>query len=167
MVMVDYNSDNNTFTYDDSAHKWPFAWYGDSGHLANWYGENPMRQGRDFLRCIGDVANPGYGQADGYMKDVSTFFVAAVSGRVPGDYKNSLYLSFVPGKADTVSAPQNPTPADQPLPEPPSNTQAPPAPSPPTGCACNTPGTSTDRGTMLGGLALLGLVIGATRRRRS
>ncbi len=168
MVMVNYDSNSKSFTFDDNAHKWPITYYGDSGHLPNWYGRNPMRQGRDFLRCIGDVANPGYHKEGGYMKDVATFFVAAVSGRVPGDYKNSLYLSLVPGKADTISAPQNPKPADEVAPV---ETNAPaPAAAPPAasgGCGCSTPGSSTDSGTMLGGLALLGLAIGAVRRKRS
>src|SRR5262249_12965641 len=49
MVMVDFDPNTKTYTWDDDAHKWPVTWYGDSGHLANWYGRNPMRQGRDFL----------------------------------------------------------------------------------------------------------------------
>jgi MYXO-CTERM domain-containing protein len=166
MVMVNYDSTSKTFTYDDQAHHWPITWYGDSGHLANWYGRNPMRQGRDFLRCIGNVPNVGYHVDGGYMSDVKTFFVAAVSGRIPGDFKNSLFLSLVPGQADTVSAPQNPTPADQPqLPS--TDTTAPtPPPSAPSGCACSTPGSSPDSGTMLGGLALVGLVLAGVRRNR-
>ncbi len=167
MVMVNYDTPTKVFTYNDQAHKWPISWYGDSGHLANWYGENPMRQGRDFLRCIGDVPNPGYHQDSGYMKDVKSFFVAAVSGRVPGDYKNSLYLSFIPGQADQVLTPQNPAPVDQPPVPTTDNTgnQNNGAPASPSGCACSTPGTQTDSGTMLGGLALVGLVIAGARRR--
>jgi MYXO-CTERM domain-containing protein len=126
-----------------------------------------MRQGRDFLRCIGDVPNPGYHVEGGYMKDVKSFFVAPVPGRVPGDYKNSLFLSFVPGQADQVLTPQNPAPADQP-PAPTtdnSGNQTNTAPASTSGCACSTPGTRSDSGTMLGGLALVGLVIGAVRRK--
>jgi MYXO-CTERM domain-containing protein len=169
MVMVDFDATAKTFTWDDDAHKWPITWYGDSGHLANWYGRNPMRQGRDFLRCIGDVPNPGYHTDGGYMKDVASFFVAAVSGRVPGDYKNSLYVTFVPGKADTPSAPQNPAPADD-LPLPTNdngNGNDQPKPNDSSGCACSTPGAGTSSGTMFGSLALLGLAIAAVRRRRS
>ncbi len=166
IVMVNYDSANKTFLYNENARKWPISWYGDSGHLANWYGRNPMRQGRDFLRCIGDVPNPGYHVDGGYMKDVKSFFVAAVSGRVPGDYKNSLYLSFVPGQADKVLTPQNPAPADQPpTPTPDTGNPAPTNPSGTNGCACSTPGTRTDSGTLFGGLALFGLVVGAIRRR--
>jgi MYXO-CTERM domain-containing protein len=167
MVMVNYDSSNKTFTYNDNAHHWPISWYGDSGHLANWYGHNPMRQGRDFLRCIGDVPNPGYHVDGGYMKDVKSFFVAPVPGRVPGDYKNSLFLSFIPGQADQVLTPTNPSPADQP-PAPTtdnSGNQTNTAPGSTSGCACSTPGTSSDSGTMFGGLALVGLVIGAVRRK--
>ena len=35
------------------------AYNGDSGYIANKYGQNPNTQGRDFLRCIGNVPNPG------------------------------------------------------------------------------------------------------------
>jgi len=167
MVFVNYDAPTKTFTPKDDLHTWAVNWYGDSGHLANWYGENPMQQGRDFIQCLGDVPNPGYHVDQGYMSNVKSFFVAAVAGRVPGDYKNSLFLSFVPGEADQQLTPQNPTPADQPPVPTTDNTgnQSNNAPSSSSGCACSTPGTSTDSGTMLGGLALVGLVLGATRRR--
>ncbi|MFS8067815.1 MAG: hypothetical protein ACMG6S_15745, partial [Byssovorax sp.] len=84
----------------DKANQWPIGYYGDSGHLANIYGQNPKTQGRDYLRCIGDVPNPGHGVAGGYMSNVETFFVAPHAGRVPGDPKNALFLSLIPGKTD-------------------------------------------------------------------
>ncbi len=168
MIMVGYDAPTKTFTNKDDLHTWPVSWYGDSGHLANWYGENPMRQGRDFLRCIGNVPNPGYHVDGGYMKDVKSFFVAPIPGRVPGDYKNSLFLSFIPGQSDAVLQPGNPAPADAPpTPSTDNSGSTTPPPASSSGCACSTPGTSSDSGTMLGGLALVGLVIGATRRRGS
>jgi MYXO-CTERM domain-containing protein len=168
MIFVNYDQTQKAFSYDQNANKWPINWYGDSGHLANWYGRNPMRQGRDFLRCIGNVQNPGHGRPDGYMRDVETFFVAAVSGRVPGDYKNSLFLSLIPGKVDTVATPENPVPADTPpVPATDNTDQTPPATNThaSNGCSCNTPGQTS--GNLAGGLVLFGLVLLGVRRRRS
>jgi hypothetical protein len=169
MLMVGYDDGAKQFSYDQVNDNWPIAWYGDSGHLANWYGRNPGRQGRDFLRCIGDVANPGHGVQGGYMSNVASFFVAAVAGRVPGDAKNSLTLSLVPGQVDVQTAPENPQPADQ------VNTTPPAAPVAPTtsgdassskGCACDAAGRGDSRGA--GGLSLVAMAIGLAfaRRRR-
>jgi uncharacterized protein (TIGR03382 family) len=77
------------------------AYNGDSGYLANLYGQNPNRQGRDFMRCIGDVPNPGYGLNLGYQPDVASYFVFAYAGRVPGEEKNSLFVSFLPAHVPT------------------------------------------------------------------
>src|SRR5690606_29248415 len=85
MALLNYDEATKSFQYDPKADLWPAAWYGDSGHLSNWYGRNPMQQGRDFLRCIGGVPNPGYHVPNGFMADVKTFFVAPVHGRVPGE----------------------------------------------------------------------------------
>jgi len=68
----------------------------DGGYLANLYGQNPNNQGREYLRCIGDVPNPGYGVAGGYMPGVRSFFVFPYTGMVEGDPKNSLFLSLMP-----------------------------------------------------------------------
>jgi MYXO-CTERM domain-containing protein len=73
------------------------AYNGDGGMLANLYGNNPNTQGRDFMRCIGDVPNPGFGNAAGFRPDVRTFFVFPYSGQVPGEDKLSLFASFFPG----------------------------------------------------------------------
>jgi MYXO-CTERM domain-containing protein len=70
----------------------------DSGYLANLYGQNPNDQGRDYLRCIGDVPNPGFGIEGGYMPDVKTFFAFPYTGRVGDEPKNSLFLSLMPGE---------------------------------------------------------------------
>jgi hypothetical protein len=81
------------------------AYNGDSGYLANLYGQNPNNQGRDFMRCIGDVPNPGFGIEGGNQPDVSTYFVFAYAGRVGEEEKNSLFVSFLPA---TVPVPVEP-----------------------------------------------------------
>jgi MYXO-CTERM domain-containing protein len=168
MAMVQYDNMAKSFKYDEKADLWPAAWYGDSGHLANIYGRNPMRQGRDFMRCIGGIENPGYHQPNGYMADVKSFFAAAVHGRVPGDEKNSLFLSLVPGQMDKKPIPANPVPAgEEPNLDPNASAITNNAPKSDSGCGCATPGTNNTTDTAaLAGLALgLGLVI--SRRRRS
>ena len=153
------------YTYDKQKDLWPINWYGDSGYLSNRYGRNPGRQGRNFLRCIGDVENPGYHKEKGFQADVKTFWVAAVEGRVPGDAKNSMPISLYPAEADTPSVPQNPVSAtDIPVNTgDPGNPTATPAKS--GGCGCSTPGTSSGAG-FAGGLGLVGLAIAAAARRR-
>lgn len=89
--------------------QWVVAPWGDSGHLANKYGANPNTQGRDFLRCIGDVKNPGFGVADGFKPNVKTFFAAPIAGRMPGEEKNALIMSLIPGEVETPVAPEPPT----------------------------------------------------------
>lgn len=169
MSMVGIDA-NRSFTYDEKADSWPAAWYGDSGHLSNWYGANPMRQGRDFMWCIGDVPNLGYHVAGGFMSDVKSLFVGTVHGRVPGDAKNSLFLSLIPGQMDKKPSPTNPIPAGA-APELDPNAGANPneaSPEASNGCGCSTPGSSS-RGTGTAGLVLglvaLGLVVSVRRRR--
>lgn len=86
------------------------GWYGDSGLMANQYGHNPNTQGRDFLRCTGDVPNPAYGNAAGFMPYVKSFTVIPYAGRdvVAGDEKNSGYVSLIPGVTDAAVNPQPP-----------------------------------------------------------
>ncbi len=94
---------------DKTMNKWVVGWYGDAGKLANMYGQNPNTQGRDFLRCKGDVPNPGFGQPNGYLPHVKTFFVTPHSGRIDGEEKNSQWLSFVPGHTSEQVQPAAPT----------------------------------------------------------
>jgi hypothetical protein len=168
MAMVQYDQPTKTFKYNEREDLWPAAWYGDSGHLSNWYGRNPMRQGRDYMRCIGGVTNPGYHVANGYMSDVKTFFAGAVHGRIPGDEKNSLFLSLIPGQMDKKPLPQNPVVAgEEPTLEPDTTTVKNEGPKADSGCGCTTPGSSTTGSTAgLAGLAL-GIGIIVSRRRRS
>lgn len=155
------------FTYDKILDTWPVNWYGDSGHLANLYGENPGRQGRDFMRCIGDVPNPGYHVKGGFMPDVKSFFAAAIPGRQPGDPKNSLWVSLLPAETDTKGTPQNPVDARD-VPTAPPTTPTAEAPKDSSGCACVSGGQPVTPGEGLGSLALFGLVaLGVRSRRRA
>ncbi len=163
MQMVGF--DQKLFSVDKKADLWPTAYYGDSGHLSNWFGRNPMRQGRDFLRCIGDVPNLGYHVEKGYLPNVKSFFVGTVSGRKPGEAKNGLYMSLVPGQV----APTNPVPAGQ-APDLDPNALGGGAAKPAaddSGCGCTTVGGNTAGGTSaLLGLVALGLVVSIRRRKR-
>jgi hypothetical protein len=76
------------------------AYNADSGKLSNLYGENPNTQGRDFHTMLMDVANPGYGLADGYMNTVKSFMVITTHGRSAGEPKNGGYIRFLPGETD-------------------------------------------------------------------
>lgn len=86
----------------------------DSGELANLYGNNPNTQGRDFVSCIGSVANPGYGLDTGWQKETQSFIVTASYGMMsPDDYKNSMFLTFIPAHTPNVTLPPDtPNPDD-------------------------------------------------------
>lgn len=84
---------------------------GDSGYIANLYGQNPGMQGREFMRCIGDVPNPGFAVAGGFRPEVKTFFALPYTGRKEGEPKNALFLSLLPG-AVAASTPPPPPPDD-------------------------------------------------------
>jgi MYXO-CTERM domain-containing protein len=164
----------------------------DSGYLNNIYGNNPGTQGREFLRAMGNVANPGALIEDGWMNEVETFFVVGYGGMaLPTDTKNHGYLTFIPGKTKVPVVPESPTsldPADvsgptgdgavPPPPAVPPETVAPPAAAPPVGgpgqivapaatgaCSASTEGTS--RGNMAGLVALGLALVGLSRRRRA
>lgn len=151
------------FSYDLKQDAWPLNFNGDSGFLANMYGDNPGNQGRDFMRCVGDIPNPGHGVAGGFMSDVSSFFAAAIPGREVGNPKNSLYLSLLPAETDTVGTPGNPLSAND---VPTLTTMTPDAQNAaPTGCACNNVGARPATSTF-GGLGLFGLTVLGLRRIR-
>jgi MYXO-CTERM domain-containing protein len=169
MQMVSFDQTSKLFKADPTKDLWPAAWYGDSGHLSNVYGRNPMRQGRDFMRCIGDVPNPGYHVEKGYLPDVKTFFVGTVHGRVPGDEKNSLFLSLVPGQMDKKVVPTNPVPAGEaPNLDPNAGAGATDAKAADAsgGCGCTTASSTSGGAASLLGLVALGLVISLRRRTR-
>lgn len=104
MQMLSWSSE--TDFQMDTKDKWFVADQGDAGHLANLYGANPEKQGRDYLRCIGSVPNPGYdpdrSTGDTFMPDVKNFFVMPVVGKRPDEPKNSLSMSLVPGASAVV-----------------------------------------------------------------
>lgn len=53
----------------------------DHSWLANIYGQNPNTQGRNYMHCIGNVTNPGYGVTGGYMSDVKSFVAIPATSR--------------------------------------------------------------------------------------
>jgi hypothetical protein len=146
---------------------------GDSGYLANIYGNNPHTQGRDFMRCIGNVPNPGFGVTGGFMSDTKSFFIAPSSGMKDGQKKNSAFISFVPAVTTVAQPPVDPPTPPPPAPIPPDRT--PPAPqnpgvgpenwgdgnaSAPSMFGCNVGGGSSEGAAgmlLLVGVALLGL----------
>ncbi len=175
----------------DKASEWQIGYYGDSGHIANIYGQNPNTQGRDFLRCVGDVPNPGHGLPNGYQKTVESFFVAPHAGRIPGEPKNALFLGFVPGKTDKPVVPEPPQDVPPPTTSSSSGTggggdttttattttgaggEGGSAPlgfdsNAAGGCACALPGGERETpGGPLGALALAGISIALISRRKS
>jgi hypothetical protein len=96
------------FTVNPELDNWTMGFVGDAGKIANLYGHNPNTQGRDFLRCLGNVKNPGYGIKNGYQADVETFFVAPHAGNIPGEPKNAGFVSFIPGKVGVAAVPEAP-----------------------------------------------------------
>jgi MYXO-CTERM domain-containing protein len=169
-----------------SKDSWIVADYGDSGYLANLYGQNPNTQGRDFLRCTGDLKNPAHGDPDGFMPDVETFVVAPLAGRKPGEPKNALWLSFVPGKTDVPVTPEPPQEGTGSAGTGPSTSASsgggdtgaggggnglePSGGFKTTdtgGCACAVPGETAPSSNMAGALVGLALgMLGVSRRRR-
>jgi MYXO-CTERM domain-containing protein len=98
----------NGINQDVDNEKWIAGYYADSGKLANMYGHNPNTQGRDFLRCIGDVPNPAFGNSSGFMPSVESFFVVPHQGRTPGEPKNSQWLALIPGRTSQPLPPGPP-----------------------------------------------------------
>lgn len=150
----------------DSRDEWVISEYADSGHQSNMYGANPNNQGRDFMNCIGNVPNPGYGVEDGFMPTVKTLFVAPMSGKKPDQAKNAQFLSFIPGASDAPLT----TPADGPSDgsDPNGNGAellAPDALTEQAGaCSVASPGPSSNNDWAGLGLLALGMFIGRRRR---
>lgn len=78
--------------------------YGDSGYLPNLYGGGNGLQGREYLRCVGDVKNPGFAQTGGYAPEVETFFVAPFTAKEDIEDKNALFVAFTAGKSAPPSS---------------------------------------------------------------
>jgi hypothetical protein len=113
LQIVHFNPATMSLVGDAIADRWAIGFHGDAGHLSNIYGQNPKTQGRDFLKCTADIANPGHGVAGGWMSNVASFFLAPHSGRLTGDPKNALFLSLVPAKTDKPTPPTDPTAVPQ------------------------------------------------------
>ena len=179
-----FELNNSQIKADPTHNTWVAGWYADSGKLANMYGHNPGTQGRDFLRCIGDVPNPGFGQPNGFYPSVKSFFVIPHAGRIPGEEKNSQWFTLVPGHTTVPATPAPPadvkdvelgTQGEKPTEsEPPAPTEPPtdePTDEPPsvqvnnTSGSCSTNGTGSSSNT--GTIALaLGIALALSARRR-
>jgi len=113
MSFAGYDTTTADLGFDKLKDEWVVGAYnGDSGYIANKYGQNPNMQGRDFLRCIGNVPNPGAGVDGGFMPNVKTFFAVPYTGRKPDEDKNALFLSFVPGHTTKPIEPEAPDPGE-------------------------------------------------------
>jgi len=151
----------------------------DSGMLANITGGNPNTQGRDFMRCVGNVENPSYGLASGFKPNTKTFFLAPHPARHPDYEKNSAFLAIIPGQVDKQLQPAAPSstegvtgntgdgPVDPgPTPDPAGGGATDPvfgAPATAGGCALSAPAKSGAGWWALA--AGLGLIAVARRRR--
>lgn len=109
--LVSYDPVTKNVTVDRQRDYFTVGYAGDSGYLANIYGQNPNVQGRDYLRCVGDVPNPGFDVDGGWQKEVRSFFVFPHSGRIEwteAEPKNALYLTLLPGHTKVLQDPAPP-----------------------------------------------------------
>jgi hypothetical protein len=109
--IVSYDPVAKDIKVDSNANYFTVGWVGDSGRLANLYMQNPNQQGRDFMRCTGDIINPGYGKDGGWQNDAQTFVAFPHSGRIKksmAEPKNALYLTLLPGYTKEVQKPSEP-----------------------------------------------------------
>jgi MYXO-CTERM domain-containing protein len=194
MSFIEYDPSGEKFTpMDTTLNQWVLGpTVADSGYLANIYGNNPNDQGRDYMRGIGDVPNPGAGSDKGFMPTVKDWFVLPYAGRNKGDYKNGLYLTFIPGATLEKVEPSTPEVVgggkgtSNPNPNPDFGQPGDPPPKPPTndpgegnggpgtgalqpgansGCACSAENRS-DGGPAGALAAMVGLSLLALRRRK-
>jgi MYXO-CTERM domain-containing protein len=108
--MLSYDGQTKSIKFDYKNDRLVVGYYGDSGFLANIYGQNPNTQGRDFPRCVGSVPNPSYGLDKGFMPKVKSFFVSLYAGKGEGDQKNGGWLSLVPAEVAEALPPEPPKP---------------------------------------------------------
>jgi hypothetical protein len=88
---------NGMMTVDKANNMLPVMWQCDTAWLSYKGLRNPRDQGRDFLHVVGNVANPGFGDAKGWMPEVSHFAVSLVGAvHDASATRNSLYASFIP-----------------------------------------------------------------------
>jgi len=111
LTPIYYNDADNLQTEGSAKVTSPYT--ADSGELANLYGNNPNTQGRDFVSCVGDIPNPGYSLATGWQKETKTFIATAGYGMMsPDDYKNSMFLTLMPGHTPNITLPPDTPPPD-------------------------------------------------------
>jgi hypothetical protein len=88
---------NGMMSVDKLNNMMPVMWQCDTAWLAYKGLRNPRDQGREFLHVLGNVPNPGFGDAKGWMPEVSHFAVSLVPAvHNANAIRNSLYASFVP-----------------------------------------------------------------------
>ena len=147
----------------------------DTGWLSNLYGQNPNTQGRNYVKCIGNVNNPGYGVTGGYQPAVKTFVAVAAASRKyrpDGMMQDKLAsdLVLVPAVIAPDAPPVGTDPAEEEDPDPTPDPEPEPEPDPtPTPDSSGSLGgcSVTSNSAGFGGLALLGLaLVFVTRRRR-
>jgi hypothetical protein len=98
MVSVD---DNGKISFNPQAGLLPVADNCDMAYMGRMGKNNPQNQGRSFMNPIANVANPGFGVANGWMPEVKSFAVipvahiAATDVSTP-DARNSLHMNLVP-----------------------------------------------------------------------
>jgi MYXO-CTERM domain-containing protein len=103
----------------------------DHTWLSNIYGNNPNMQGRNFITCVGNIKNPGFGVQGGYMSDVKSFVgVPATTRRMNEatgrpEEKLATELVLVPAVIRAAQA--------EPQPLPPPNPTSPGVPPTPNG----------------------------------
>jgi hypothetical protein len=135
----------------------------DNAWLSNIYGQNPEVQGRNFVSCIGDVPNPGYGQGGGYQPEVKSFAAVAATSRRMDDARGiaedklATELILVP----MVLAPDAPPPGDPVDPSDPVPTPEPASVHSGASGSCSAAGD----GSAAGGAVLALVVLVCIRRR--
>jgi MYXO-CTERM domain-containing protein len=110
-VATPYTFDSATNAFTAGPLKVTTSGYSDVAELANEYGNNPNTQGRDFISCVGDIPNPGYGVTGGFMPEVQTFFAVFNQGKNEAeDYKNSAVVTLFPGHTPDIELPPDSPP---------------------------------------------------------
>lgn len=155
--VLNYSAANRALALEDEV---VFARSIDTGWLSKFYGQNPNNQGRNYLTCTGDVPNPGFGVAGGFMPEVKSFIAVPGNGRirdaVTGQAQPKLALAMHLIPAEVPAAPPAPVAslvADSEI----------PGDSASAG-GCSVSNSANGFGTMI----LIGMAFfGVTRRRRS
>jgi MYXO-CTERM domain-containing protein len=91
--------------------------YSDVANVQARGKDNPNNQAKGFINGVGDVPNPGFDVANGFMPEVKAFTLSVVTGytdqaAAQRGLKNSLWLSLTPAawKEGIQTVPGTPTP---------------------------------------------------------